>query len=157
MSIGWFINLADANTYFLEERFATGSWDAITDDSLKTKAINYAYNRLYHSPLWTLPTFAAAGAAELVVLRIVNGEMANYIIVHLSDEDRRKGIQAQGVIDAGIEEEKYLKEYLDKLPVPAAVEDLLAPWLVAKHLHITNIDRDEDYGVAYPDVIDIEE
>ena len=157
MSIGWFIDLSDANSYFEEERFSTDAWDAITDDSLKTKAINYSYNRLYHSPLWELPTFADAGAAELVVLRIANAEMANYIIVHLYDEDRRKGIQAQGVIEAGIEEEKYLKEYLDKLPVPAAVEDLLKPWLVAKHLHIINIDRDENYGVEYPDVIDIEE
>lgn len=157
MSIGWFVDLADANSYFLEERFATEAWDGITDDSLKIKAINYSYNRLYHSPLWTLPTFADAGAAELVRLRIINGEMANYIIVHLSDEDRRKGIQAQNVIKAGIEEETYDKDQLDKLPIPASVINLLKPWVKAKYLHVTNIDRDEDYGVAYPDVIDIEE
>ena len=156
MSIGWFSGLPDAESYFLNERLITANWDALTD-AQKTKAINYSYNRLYHSPLWDLPTYADAGAAELVVLRIVNGEMAMYIIVHLYDEDRRKGIQAQGVIRAGIEEETYEKTFLDKLPIPAAVEDLLIPWLVAKHLHVTNIDRDEDYGVAYPDVIDIEE
>jgi len=156
MSIGWFSGLPDAESYFLNERLITANWDALTD-AQKTKAINYSYNRLYHSPSWELPTYADAGATELVVLRIVNGEMAMYIIVHLYDEDRRKGIQAQGVIRAGIEEETYEKTFLDKLPIPAAVEDLLVPWLAAKHLHVTNIDRDEDYGVAYPDVIDIEE
>jgi len=156
MSIGWFSGLPDAESYFLNERLETADWDALTD-ARKTKAINYSYNRLYHSPLWNLPTYADAGAAELIKLRIINGEMAVYIIVHLYDEDRRKGIQAQGVIRAGIEEETYEKTFLDKLPIPAAVEDLLIPWLVAKHLHVTNIDRDEDYGVAYPDVIDIEE
>lgn len=156
MSIGWFANLADANNYFLTERFITGDWDARTDAE-KEKAINYSYNRLYHSPTWDLPTYAEAGAAELVILRIANAEMAMYVIVHLYDEDRRKGIQAQGVIEAEIEEEKYWTEYLDKLPVPASVEDLLKGWLVAKHLHVTNIDRDEDYGVDYTDVIDVEE
>jgi len=156
MSIGWFSNLAEADSYFLIERFTTADWDALTN-AQKTKAILYSYNRLYHSPLWDLPTYAEAGVAELVVLRIVNGEMANYIIIHLYDEDRRKGIQAQAVIKAGIEEETYEKTLLDKLPIPAAVEDLLIPWLSAKHLHITNIDRDEDYGVEYPDVIDVEE
>ncbi|GAH15473.1 unnamed protein product, partial [marine sediment metagenome] len=60
-------------------------------------------------------------------------------------------------VRAGIEEETYEKTLLDKLPIPAAVEALLEPWKAAKHLHITNIDRDEDYGVEYPDVIDIEE
>lgn len=156
MSIGWFSGLPDAENYFLLERLVTANWDALTN-AQKTKAINYSYNRLYHSPLWDLPTYAEADAAALIKLRIINGEMAMYIIIHLYDEDRRKGIQAQGVIEAGIEEEKYWEEYLDKLPVPAAVEDLLVPWISAKHLHIINIDRDENYGVAYPDVIDIEE
>lgn len=155
MSIGWFVNLADANNYFLLERFRTEDWDARTDAE-KTKAINYSYNRLYHSPQWALPTFAAATAAELVELRIINGEMAEYIIIHIYDEDRRKGLQAQNVIEAGIEEEVYDKEQLDKLPVPASVIDLLEPWKTAKHLHITNIDRDEDYGVEYEDVVDVE-
>jgi len=156
MSIGWFSGLPDAESYFLNERFETANWDAVTDEQ-KTKAINYSYNRLYHSPKWDLPTYAAADATALVKLRIINAEMANYIIIHLYDEDRRKGIQAQGVTKAGIEEETYDKNYLDRLPVPAFVEDLLKPWLKAKYLHITNIDRDENYGVGYPDVIDVEE
>lgn len=156
MSIGWFSGLPDAETYYLNERLVTSDWDALTD-AQKTKAINYSYNRLYHSPLWDLPTYAEADAAALVILRIANAEMAYYIIIHLVDEDRRKGIQAQAVIKAGIEEETYEKTWLDKLPIPASVEDLLAPWLAAKYLHVTNIDRDEDYGVSYTDVIDIED
>ena len=156
MSIGWFVNIAAAIDLMYQQRFETSAWDGI-NDHMKEKVIYGAYNRLYHSPQWNLPTFADAGVAELVVLQIANAEMAVYMIIHLVDEDRRKGLQAQGVIEAGIEEEKYEKTYFDKVPIPATVIDLLKPWAKAKHLHVTNIDRDEDYGVAYPDVIDIEE
>ena len=155
MSLGWFANLTDANNYFINERLETDEWDAQTD-AQKTKAINYSYNRLYHSSLWNLPTYAEATAVQLVKLRIANAEMANYIIIHLIDEDRRKGLHAQAVIEAGIEEEKYDKDKLDKLPIPASVIDLLKEWATQKHLHITDIDRDEDYSVSYEDVIDVE-
>lgn len=151
-SLGWFDDIADANLYFTDQRPVTKAWDALSAAE-QTVLIKYAYNRLYHSPLWNLPTYAMATPAELVVLKIINGEMGYYIAVHLADEDSRKGLQAQAVIKAGIVKEDYFAEWLDKLPVPANVEDLLKPWKTAKALMITDIDRDEDLCVD-GDVVD---
>jgi hypothetical protein len=156
MSIGWFIDIDDAQKYFDDER-PFSEWEHLTDDKVKTGLINYAYNRLYHSPLWTLPTFAAASAEQLVELRIINGEMVNYLAIHLAAEDRRKGIQAQGVGEASLGQ--FLKETyvdLDGLPIPANVKDMLKKYETAKSLLITDIDRDEDYGVDETSVVDVE-
>lgn len=151
MSIGWFADLADADAYFADERLETDAWDALDDDpsiDKKTKVINQAYNRLYHDPKWVLPTYADATVAELVKLRIANAEMAYYLAVHLMAEDHRMGIQAQNVIEAGVVKEKYSEDKLNSLPVPAAVEALLEPWLdTSGYIAAANLARDEEVSV----------
>lgn len=148
MSIGWFSNLGDAKDYFREERLETGAWDSL-DDTKRTKLINQAYNRIYHSPKYDVPTYAAATAAQLVKLRIVNAEMAYYLAVHLADEDRRKGLHAQGVLEAGIVKEVYDKDMLTDLPVPPFVEAMLddAGFVTEKAFGMVDIDRDENKSV----------
>ena len=131
MSLGWFNDLADANLYFTNERLETESWDDLTPAAtLKPKVVLNAYNRLYYDPRWILPTYVEATADELVILKKINGEMAYYIALHLADEDRRKGIQAQATIEAGVVKEKYDKDKLGDAPVPAVVIAMLNPWLV---------------------------
>jgi hypothetical protein len=151
MAIGYFINLADAEDYFIDERLETECWDDLGSGSgtgLKEKAIFMAYNRIYYDPRWDLPTYPLATAAELVVLRKANAEMAYYLTCHLADEDRRKGIQAQGVIEAGVVKEKYHQDWLAVLPVPPFVESMLAPWLVGKKAFgAIDLARDEDESV----------
>ena len=143
MSLGWFTDLADAIAYFETERLVTTAWDAFTDDALKSKAVTNAYNRIYYDPKYNLPTYATATAAELITLKKVNGEMAYYLAQHMEDEDRRKGIQAQGVVEAGIVKEKYDKDMLDKLPLPPIVEGLLAEF-VTGGFYAVGIERVED-------------
>ena len=96
MALQWdyFTGLADANLYFTEERLITSAWDALTDAN-KQKVVHFAYNRMFYDPDYSLPTLAAATAAQLIILRKATGEMAYYVAQHLDDEDRRKGIQAQ--------------------------------------------------------------
>ena len=124
----WFINIADAEAYFTDERLDTEEWDALSATE-KPKVVVQAYNRVYYDVRWTLPTSLEATADELVILRKVNGEMAYYLALHLSDEDRRKGIQAQATVEVGVVKEKYDKDRLDAAPVPAVVIAMLAPWL----------------------------
>lgn len=143
MLIGWFDDIANAEKYFAEERLVTEAWDDL-DDTTKTKAVTMAYNRLYHDPKWDLPAYADATAAELEKLRIANGEMAYYLAVHLADEDRRVGLQAQSVTEAGIVKEKYSGA---KLPVPPIVEELLAPWLAGEAIGLVDLARDEEESV----------
>ena len=146
MSLGYFADLNAAKTHFTDNRPVTRSWDNLTD-AQKTTTIRYSFNRLYHSPRWSLPAYADATADQLTILQLANAEMAYYIALHLDSEDRRKGLQAQNTIEAGVVKEKYDKDQLDKLPVPASVIDLLKPFETAVPFAAVDIDRDEDYSV----------
>lgn len=145
MSVGWMVNLAEADTYFLEERLVTDEWDALAD-AVKTKALLNAYNRINISTDHTIP--AAPAAAELLLLKPAQCEMAYYLIVHLFDEDHRKGIQAQGVVHAGIAKEIYDRDMLKKLPLPPIVEELLADFSDLEAMSMIPIDRDENEAMS---------
>lgn len=149
MSLGWFDDLDNAKLYFTAERLVTTAWDDLADDDTRTKAVINAYNRIYHDPKYAVPTYADATAVQLVILKIINGEMAYYLAQHLEDEDRRKGLQAQAVIEAGIVEEKYDKDKLNELPVPPIVDAMLddAGFITEKAFGLVDTDRDEDESV----------
>lgn len=151
MPIGWCDDLAAAEDYFALERFHTDCWDDLGSGSaggLKDKALLMAYNRLYYDDRWDLPTYTEASVADLVILSKANCEMAYYIACHVEDEDRRKGIQAQGVIEAGVVKEKYKEDWLAVVPVPPVVISWLAPWLhVPTHFGAIDLAREEDESV----------
>lgn len=151
MSIGWFDDLDDAKAYFTVERLITSAWDALVTlgDATATKAVINAYNRIFYDPRYDVPTYADATAAQLVILKKVNGEMAYYLAQHLDDEDRRKGLQSQAVIGAGIVQEVYNKDMLDELPVPPFVDALLNAegFVTEKAFGMVDVDRDEDESV----------
>lgn len=151
MSIGYFVDIADANDYFDLERLETSAWDAlleITGHYERSKAVTQAFNRLYFDPRWTLPDYAHATADELEILRKANAEMAYYLAVHLEAEDHRKGLQAQATTEAGVVKEKYDTARADTVPVPAAVVAMLAPWVILPTAFgIVNLERDEEESV----------
>ena len=150
MAIGWFVNLSGANTYFSTERLETSAWDALVEASTnlqRTKVLTQAYNRLYYCGLFELPTYAEASAAELIVLQKAQAEMAYYLALHIADEDRRTGLQAQGVETAGIVKETYQDSGFAQLPIPPIVYGLLAAFVIdadAKPFYVSPVDRDED-------------
>lgn len=150
MSVGWFATLVEAKAYFTVERLVTTSWDVLValGDPTATKAVINAYNRIFYDPRYDVPTYALATAAQLVVLKKVNGEMAYYLAQHLEDEDRRMGLRAQGVIEAGIVKEVY-KEDLAELPVPPFIDALLEDegFVTEKAFGMVDVDRDEDESV----------
>ncbi len=156
--LGWFDTVAQAVTYFQTERASTECWDELTAESgnIADNVLRHAYNRLYYSPRYDLPTKAEATAAELVVLRKAQAEMAYYLACHIVDEDRRMGLQAQHVKKAGIVKEDYREATMNEAPIPGVVDDLLAGWKTAKAIHIKDIDRDEEKCVGY-DVVECDE
>lgn len=145
---GW-ATLAEAEAYFADERYSTTHWDsiiavgAVTVDDFKNKLLNMAYNRIYHYRRVSVPEAGSETAAEAVKLIIIQSELAYYFALHLADEDRRKGIQAQGVIEAGIVKEVYDKDMLNKLPFPPIVEELLDEF-TAGGFYAVGIERVED-------------
>lgn len=158
MAEGWCTNLADAEDYFETERLETEAWDGLDNDSpyfQKNKVLIQAYNRLYYSKEFILPTYAEASADDLVILRKAQCEMAYYLAVHLDDEDRRKGLQAQAVVEAGIVKEKYKDTALYDTPIPPFVRDLLCGYLAGVapvEFGIVDMGRDENEGVDYDPV-----
>jgi len=145
-----FISVADANTYFSTRLSATAWTDIPADPTFakKTAALTTAYDRLFYSGLFDLPDFTSATAAELVVLQKAQCEMALYLLGHLADEDRRKGLQAQGVTVAGIVKEQYVEADLTTLPIPPFVSAILEEYsTTGKPFYASDIDRNEDLGV----------
>ena len=143
--IGW-ITLADASTYFVT-RLNSAAWTggAVTD-ATRTSALTMAYNRIrYHDKL-TIP--ATPTAAEDAILEDAQCELAIYMLQHLPDEDRRKGLQAQAVKAAGVVKEQYKKDDLMGLPLPPIVWNMLAGfWKYDAPFYAKDIDRDEDEAV----------
>ena len=150
MALGWFNNLVEAKAYFTTERLVTTAWDALVvlGDPIATKAVTNAYNRIYYDPRYDVPTYATATAAQLVILKKVNGEMAYYLAQHLDSEDRRMGLRAQGVIKAGIVKEDY-KDDLLALPVPPFIDALLKDegFTTERAFGMVDLARDEDKSV----------
>lgn len=149
MSVGWCSDLTDAETYFTSERLITDHWDTLSDDDMKKSVLTMAYNRLYYSSEFTLPTFAAATTDQLVILRKANCEMAYYLTEHLSDEDTRKNLQVQGIVEAGIVKEKYDKDMLMTVPIPPFVLDMLykAGFMTKTAFKIVGLERDENKAI----------
>ena len=147
--IGYFIDLTEAENYFLTERLATECWDDLAGlasaGAMQIKALMMAFNRIFYDPAYTLPDPSLPPTAtELIILKKAQAEEAYYLACHLHDEDRRKGIQAQGVIYAGIVKENYYADWLGKLPVPPFVDALLSPFYADMEvIRIANIDRIE--------------
>ncbi len=146
MSVGWFDDLDDAKAYFTTERLITTSWDDLAEDATKTEGVINGYNRVFYDPRYAVPTYADASAEQLVILKKVNGEIAYYLAQHLDDEDRRKGIQAQATIKAGIVKEDYNPDDLMSLPVPPFVDAILddGGFLSEVSFGVVDIDRDEN-------------
>ena len=141
MSIGWMTDLAEATTFF-STRLESGSWGNL-NDTQKTAALTTAYNRICYHGDFSIPT--APTAAQLAKLKDAQCEMAFYLIVHLADEDRRKGLQTQGVVGAGIVKETYDKDSLGKLPIPPTVFEILKDFYkYGETMAMIPIDRDEN-------------
>jgi hypothetical protein len=154
MAIGYFVNKAEAESYFANERLETASWDALSNGGgavkdEKTAVLTQAFNTIFYSQEFILPLYAAATADQLTALRRAQAEMAYYLAEHGADQDTRKGLQIQGVAAAGAVKETYDASRVDKTPIPPAVRDLLQGWWTGTDVpfHAVDIDRDEDYGV----------
>ena len=141
--LGW-IDVAGAALYFANERPEFTVWSALTS-AVKQRAMNCAYNRIYYCGKWNIP--ASPSADLLVRLGKAQCEMAYYIAQHLPDEDRRKGLQIQGVAKAGIVEETYNPNWIDKIPIPLIVDALLKSIEAKISFGMVDIDRDEDKSV----------
>lgn len=146
------VSLANATTYF-STRAGASDWATLSDPT-RTIYLTTAYNRIYFDPRWTIP--AIPSAEQKIKLAYALEETALYLYTHVEDENRRKGLQAQGVTQAGIVKETYDKDFLSKIPLPPEAEAVLESLFTSKkRIYAIDIDRREPVG-ADQDVIDID-
>lgn len=132
------ITEAAADTYF-GSRFASSEyWYSGVD---KVGALITAYNWLVNHPDLSFPTTSTQ------LMKDAQCEMALFLIQHQPDIDLRMGLQAQGVIEAGIVKEKYAPKI--GIPLPATVMALLEGFRGDSPVRMVNVARDEDEGVDY--------
>lgn len=143
--IGWLTDVAEADTYF-ETRYKSEAWDDVPEasgDYARTAVLTTAYNRIRYHGDFSIPI--SPTVAQLAKLKDAQCEMAFYFVIHLADEDRRKGLTAQGVMAAGIVKETYDKDSLNKLPIPPSVTEILKDFYkYGEAMAMIPIDRDED-------------
>ncbi len=146
--LGW-CSLAEAESYFANERYPVTHWEELANDDTKNRELNGAYNRLYYHPDYSLPAKGDETAAQLVVLIKTQSEMAYYLALHWGGEDRRKGLQVQAVTDVGIVKESYDKDKSSEVPIPPIVKTMLTDYYkFTSPFYSVDIDRDEDESVS---------
>ena len=150
--IGW-VQITDADTYFTT-RYGASAWAALINAD-KTSLLTTAWNRIRSDTRFTIP--GTPSADQKLILAMAQEETAWYMYIHLADEDRRIGLIAQGVIEAGIVKEKYRNT--GEIPLPPIVVDLLVDFLYAgSPVGGGDIDRSEsssyDTDVASDKIVD---
>jgi len=111
------VTVAEADIY-METRF--GSWEFWTDETNKEAALVTAYNKIVNSGYFSdLPDTATTG------IKAAQCEMALFLCMEGGDVLRRAGLQAQGVVQAGIAKETYDPDARGKLAFPPEVLALL--------------------------------
>lgn len=109
------ITVAEADAYM---DLRLGSWEFWTDTTNKEAALITAYKRLV-TYFENLPSTANEAMKD------AQCEMALFLCMEGGDVNRRAGLQAQGVVQAGIAKESYDPKARGKLAFPPEVLALL--------------------------------
>ena len=131
---------AEANTYFSGRIKASDYWTNGATDNIP--ALVTAYKWL-HAGRYTFPTTVADAMKD------AQCEMALFLLQHQPDLDLRMGLQAQGVISAGVVKERYREDNTVEMPLPPIVQQLLGAYDTDSSAYLINIERNEEEGVNY--------
>ncbi len=123
---GWYETVEQADQYFVN-RFGAGKWAGLNETTEKIPLLTTANKRIIRSKLLSLPVEPTEEETE--ILKEAQAEMAWYLYQHGEDEDARMGLRTQGVVEAGIVEEKYRKETTGTAPLPDIVLGILDPFV----------------------------
>ncbi len=149
MALGYFTDVNEANLHFANNRLNISAWSALLP-AQRSAALMQAFQRLYYSKEFMLPTLAQATLTELPTLQLAQAEFAYYLALDAGDEDRRKGLQAQATNEAGIIKEKYSEAMMKETPVPQFVRDILGAYssdIRSTAFGAIDLNRDENESV----------
>lgn len=129
--------VAEADTYFETRLFANKFWSSFTDISDKEAALVTAFNQLM-----TCGIFNLAASDTSANVKKAQFEMALFLLQHLADMDARKGLQAQGVVSAGMVGETYDLSRTGQ-PIPANVMAILKDSRTDLGIYGADVTRDD--------------
>ena len=130
---------AEANTYFDARIKSSDYWTDGASDNVP--ALITAYNWL--NAKYSLPTVGTT------TIKNAQCEMSFFLLQHQPDLDLRMGLQAQGVIQAGVVKERYKDDNYVEMPIPPIVQKLLASYDTDRPVYLINLERYEEEGVDY--------
>jgi hypothetical protein len=130
---GW-VTLAEAETYMGTRLGASKHWNTGAD---KAAALQTAYNQLVACGLFSFPETA------VTAMKNAQCEMALFLLIHQEDIDVRKGLQSQGVTQAGIVQESYDISKASGMPIPPIVSAMLDDYATETNIHVVDLERDE--------------
>ena len=130
----------EADAYFGDRISARDYWVDGADDNVP--ALITAYKWL-NAGKFTFPTTATQPIKD------AQCEMALFLLQHQPDLDLRMGLQAQGVIAAGVVKERYKDDNYVEMPIPPIVQKLLADYDTDRPVYLVNLERNEEEGVGY--------
>ena len=131
---------AEANTYFDDRVMASDYWtDGAGDNS---PALITAYKWL-NAGKYDFPETATQPIKD------AQCEYAFFLLQHQPGLDLRMGLQAQGVIAAGVVKERYKDDNYVELPIPPIVQKLLEDYVTDRPVYLVNLERNEEEGVDY--------
>jgi len=131
---------AEADDYMSARVGAGDYWSDGGDDSVPTLITAYKW---LNAGKFSFPTTATQ------TMKDAQCEMALFLLQHQPDLDLRMGLQAQGVIAAGVVKERYKDDNYVEMPIPPIVQNLLASYDTDRPVYLINLERYEEEGVGY--------
>ena len=131
---------AAANTYFEARIHGDDYWTDSAADNIP--ALITAYNWL-NAGSYSFPT------TPVQIMKDAQCEYALFFLQHQPDLDLRMGLQAQGVVAAGVVKEKYKNDNYVELPIPPIVKKLLEGYSTDRPVYLIDIARNENESVSY--------
>lgn len=133
------VTVEEADTYFSSRLGSSEHW---VSGAEKESALITAYNQLNGCGFFDFP------ASATQVMKDAQCEQALFLLVHVEDIDRRKGLQVQGVATAGIVKESY-KENIDQIPICTNAKNFLKDYSVeGKDIYAVDLTRDEEEDIT---------
>jgi len=131
---------AAANTYFESRIHGDDYWTDGESDNIPSLITAYKW---LNAGSYSFPT------TPIQTMKDAQCEMALFLLQHQPDLDLRMGLQAQGVVAAGVVKEKYRNDGSIELPMPLIVQQLLSAYDTDSPIGLVTLERNEEEDADY--------
>ena len=132
------VTINEADSYFESRLGASLHWNSATE---KETALITAYNQLKNNSEYSFPI-----SIEQITdnMKKAQCEQALFLIEFNSGIERRKSLQAQGVISSGVIGEQFDKDTLNKLPISSYAKIFLKLYITPGGFYGAKLSRNEE-------------